>query len=51
MLLVTAFATIGQETGLGYRITAIAAAAVCVLGGVIFMMYNEKAVYERIMKK
>lgn len=51
MLLVTAFATVGRDTGLGYRITAIAAAAVCVLGGVIFMMYNEKAVYERIMKK
>ena len=50
MLLVTAFATIGQETGLGYRITAIAAAAVCVLGGVLFMRYNEKKVYARIMK-
>lgn len=50
MLLVTAFATIGQETGLGYRITAIAAAAVCVLGGVLFMLYNEKKVYARIMK-
>ena len=51
MLLVTAFATIGQETGLGYRITAIAAAAVCVLGGVLFMLYNEKKVYARILKK
>ncbi len=51
MLLVTAFATIGQETGLGYRITAIAAAAVCVLGGVLFMLYNEKRVYARILKK
>ena len=49
MLLVTAFATIGQETGLGYRITAVAAAAVCVLGGVLFMVYNEKRVYEKIM--
>ena len=51
MLLVTAFATIGQETGLGYRITAIAAAAVCVLGGVLFMLYNEKKVYARILRK
>lgn len=50
MLLVTAFATIGQETGAGYRITAIAAAAVCVLGGVLFMVYNEKRVYDRIMR-
>ena len=50
MLLVTAFATIGPETGLGYRITAIAAAAVCVLGGVLFMLYNEKKVYAKIIK-
>ena len=51
MLLVTAFATIGQETGMGYRITAVAAAAVCVLGGVLFMLYNEKKVYAKILKK
>ena len=51
MLLVTTFATIGQETGAGYRITAIAAAVVCVLGGVLFMLYNEKKVYARILRK
>ena len=50
MLLVTAFATIGQESGLGYRITAVAAAAVCMLGGVLFMLYDEKKVYDRIAK-
>ncbi len=50
MLLVTAFATIGPETGLGYRITAVAAAAVCVLGGVLFLLYDEKKVYARILK-
>lgn len=50
MLLVTAFATIGQETGLGYRVTAVAAAVVCVLGGVLFMLYDEKKVYARIAK-
>ncbi len=50
MLLVTAFATIGQETGAGYRITAFAAAAVCVLGGALFMVYNEKRVYAKIMR-
>ena len=49
MLLVTAFATIGQETGAGYRVTAVAAAAVCVLGGVLFMLYNEKRVYAKIL--
>ena len=50
MLLVTAFATIGQETGLGYRVTAVAAAAVCLLGGALFMVYDEAKVYRRIMK-
>ena len=51
MLLVTAFATIGAETGLGYRITALAAAAVCILGGVLFFFYNEKKIYAKILKK
>ena len=51
MLMVTAFATIGAGTGLGYRITAIAAACVCLLGGVLFLFYNEKKVYEKIVKK
>ena len=50
MLLVTAFATIGQETGMGYRVTAVAASVVCVLGGALFMQYDEKRVYARIMK-
>ena len=50
MLLVTAFATIGQAEGTGYRITAVAAAAVCVLGGVLFMLYNEKKIYAKILK-
>ena len=49
MLLVTAFATIGADTGLGYRITALAAAAVCILGGVLFFFYNEKKVYAKIL--
>ncbi len=48
MLLCTALFTIGRETGLGYRITAMAAAAVCVLGGVLFAMYNEKKVYQKL---
>ena len=50
MLLVTALATIGPKTGLGYRITAGAAAAVCVLGGALFLLYDEKKVYARIMR-
>ena len=51
MLLVTAFATIGKDTGLGYRITAIAAACVCLLGGLLFFFYNEKKIYAKIMRK
>ncbi|MBR4206415.1 MAG: MFS transporter [Clostridia bacterium] len=51
MLLVTSFATIGKETGLGYRITAITAAAVCLLGGVLFLFYNEKKIYAKILKE
>ncbi len=50
MLLVTAFATIGSATGFGYRLTAIAAAAVCVVGGVLFALYDEKRVYSKILK-
>jgi len=49
MLLVTAFATIGQERGTGYRIIAVAAAMVCVLGGLLFLLYNERRVYARIL--
>ena len=50
MLLVTSLGTIRQDTGLGYRIVAICAAAVCVLGGLLFLAYNEKKVYSKIMK-
>ena len=50
MLMVTAFATIGTG-GLGYRITAIAAACVCLLGGVLFFFYNEKKIYAKILRK
>ena len=50
MLLVTSLGTIRQDIGLGYRIVAICAAAVCVIGGLLFMMYDEKKVYAKIMK-
>ena len=50
MLLVTSLGTIRQDIGLGYRIVALCAAAVCVIGGVLFAMYNEKKVYSKIMK-
>ena len=50
MLLVTSLGTIGQAKGTGYRLIAVAAALACVLGGVLFMKYNEKKVYAKIMK-
>ncbi|MBQ6594939.1 MAG: MFS transporter [Clostridia bacterium] len=50
MLLVTALATIRQDTGLGYRIIAISAAAVCLLGGILFLKYDEKKIYAKILK-
>ncbi len=51
MLLVTSLSTIGKDTGLGYRIIALASAGVCVLGGLFFMRYNEKRIYSRILKQ
>ncbi len=50
MLLFTAIATIRSDIGLGYRIVALSAAAVCLLGGIIFFFYNEGKVYRTIMK-
>ena len=50
MLLVTSLGTIRQDTGLGYRIVAICAAVVCVIGGLLFLAYNEKRVYSKILK-
>ncbi len=50
MLLVTSLGTIRQDIGLGYRIVAICAAVVCVIGGLLFLLYNEKRVYSKIMK-
>jgi len=50
MLLVTSLGSIGQETGIGYRLIAVAAAVVCLIGGIVFATYNEKRVYSKIMK-
>ena len=51
MLLVTSLGTIRQDIGLGYRIIAITAACVCVLGGILFMIYDEKRVYGVILHR
>ncbi|MBR5682800.1 MAG: MFS transporter [Ruminococcus sp.] len=34
--------------GLGYRLTALTAAVLCLLGGIVFLRYNEKKVISRI---
>ncbi|MDO4634245.1 MAG: MFS transporter [Eubacteriales bacterium] len=41
MLLFTAVSTIGAATGTGYRMAAFIAAGFCMLGGIIFIFYNE----------
>ena len=55
MLLFTSIALIGKsipkgETGygLGYRLTALIASVLCLLGGVIFLRYNEKKIISKI---
>ena len=48
MLLFTAVSTIGTSTGLGYRIAAFGAALFCVLGGIIFLFYNERKIEQSI---
>ncbi|MCH5333083.1 MAG: MFS transporter [Agathobacter sp.] len=45
MLLFTAVSTIGSASGLGYRIAAFGAASFCVLGGIVFLFYNERKIY------
>lgn len=37
-------------TGLGYRLIAVVAAAACIIGGLLFMKYDEKKVYAKILK-
>ncbi|MBQ6646509.1 MAG: MFS transporter [Clostridia bacterium] len=51
MIVVASLAIVGKDTGLGYRLTAVVAAAACVAGGLIFSRYNEKRIYEKIIKE
>lgn len=44
MLLFTAVSTIGEGDGSGYRAAAFAAAAFCLLGGVVFAFYKEREI-------
>ena len=55
MLVFTSVALINSEVpigeagyGLGYRLTAIIATVLCLLGGFVFFRYNEKGVIEKI---
>ncbi len=48
MLIFTSVATIGKSSGLGYRLTAVIAAVLCLLGGIVFLKYNESQVLSRI---
>ncbi len=51
MLIFTAVSTIGTSTGVGYRIAAFGAAALCFIGAVIFLFFNEKKIDGIITKK
>ncbi|SHM33922.1 MFS transporter [Ruminococcus flavefaciens] len=55
MLLFTSIALVNSDVkkgqsgyGLGYRLTAVVAAVLCLLGGLVFLKYNEKKVLKRI---
>ena len=48
MLIFTSAASVREDTGLGYRLTAVIAAVLCLLGGIVFLRYNEKKVIKRI---
>lgn len=48
MLLFTAVSTIGSGTGAGYRIAAFGAAVFCLLGGIVFVFYNERKINDSI---
>ncbi len=49
MVLFTSIASIHPETGLGYRIAAITATGICLLGALILSNYNEKKILNVIV--
>ena len=51
MLIFTAVSTIGTATGAGYRIAAFGAACLCFIGGIIFLLYNERKILAQIGEK
>jgi GPH family glycoside/pentoside/hexuronide:cation symporter len=50
LLIFTSIAIIGKN-GMGYRITAIVAAVLCLLGGIVLFSYDEKKVLSIIRKR
>ena len=44
MLLFTAFASISPQTGLGYRIAAVTAFVICLIGALVLTRYDERGV-------
>ncbi|MCM1267324.1 MAG: MFS transporter [Bacteroidales bacterium] len=48
MLLFTAVSTIGSGSGAGYRVAAFGAALFCLLGGIVFVFYNERKINDSI---
>lgn len=50
MLLFTAISTFGATSGTGYRMVAFLAALFCILGGILFLFYNEQKIVTLIRK-
>lgn len=50
MLLFTAISTFGAASGTGYRMVAFLAALFCILGGILFLFYNEQKIVTLIRK-
>ena len=49
LIIVSSIVGFKWENGFGYRLIAIISGAVCLVGGAIFIKYNEKKVYARIL--
>ncbi len=50
LLIFTSVARIGSD-GMGYRISAIVAAVLCLIGGIVLLSYNEKKILDVINEK
>ena len=48
MILFTSISSVQKDTGLGYRLTAVTAAVLCLAGGAVFAKYNENKIITTI---